>query len=217
MLFSPRFLFIVLAFFAAVSVIVKVFFHPKQKWPYILAALFIFVGLVTFRAAEQSYQTDVQCNQTHQTTSRPPLTLTTSTDYLSLGDYDYDTGNCTQAVIDYSKAIALDPNSAQALNNRGYVYMRLHQYAAALPDLDQAIAIRPTYVNALMNRGDIYNYYYSIDRQKAMADYDRVIAQGKEAYKNTSVCGHRMLAKNNGWSLPMYFDFLFNRSSQPGC
>ena len=69
---------------------------------------------------------------------------------------------------------------------------------AALPDLDQAIALRPNYVNALMNRGDIYNYYYDIDYDKAVADYDRVLALDPE---HTSVCGHRLLAQNHGWSL----------------
>jgi hypothetical protein len=75
--------------------------------------------------------------------------------------------------------------------------MRQQDYAAALPDLDRAIALRADYVNALMNRGDIHNYYYAIDRQRAVADYDRVIALGGAS--GTSVCGHRMLAYNDGW------------------
>jgi tetratricopeptide (TPR) repeat protein len=118
-------------------------------------------------------------------------------DYLELGDYDYETGACAQAIADYTRAIELDPSFAAAFNNRAYTAMRQQNYAAALPDLDRAIELRPDYVNALMNRGDIYNYYYAVDRQRAMADYDRVVALGDT--RGTSVCGHRLLAYYGGW------------------
>lgn len=125
----------------------------------------------------------------------------TAADYLALGDYDFDRGDCVQAIAAYSQAIALNPQYAEAYNNRAYTYMMQADYARALPDLDTAIRLRPTYVHALMNRGDIYNFNYQIDRQKAIADYDRVIAQGPTAYHDTSVCGHRWLALHNGWHL----------------
>ena len=57
-----------------------------------------------------------------------------------------------------------------------------------------------------MNRGDIYNYDYNIDRARAIADYDRVIALGPEAMRDTSVCGHRFLAVHNGWNLGTMLD-----------
>jgi tetratricopeptide (TPR) repeat protein len=91
------------------------------------------------------------------------------------------------------------------------------QYALALPDLDRAIEIRPDYLNALMNRGDIYNYYYAIDYNRAVADYDRVLRlPGAE---HTSVCGHRMLAANHGWNPGTFVDILtgFRMRSEPGC
>ena len=96
--------------------------------------------------------------------------------------------------------------TAEAYNNRAYTYMTIRDYADALPDLDQAIALRPTYVNALMNRGDIYNFYYQIDRARALADYDRVLALGPEATHGASICGHRFLAGHNGWNLGALLD-----------
>lgn len=84
--------------------------------------------------------------------------------------------------------------------------MRQQNYAAALTDLNRAIDLRPNYVNALMNRGDIYNYYFDVDRQKAIADYARVIALGATA--NSNVCGHRMVAYYGGWTPRIYVDLL---------
>ncbi len=146
----------------------------------------------------------------------PPKVLVTSKDYLTLGDYDFDQGNCTRALADYSQAIALDPTNAQALNNRGYTNMAIRNYAAALPDLDRAIELRPDYVNALMNRGDIYNYYYNIDDGRALADYDRVLALGPTIYRPTQLCGHRMLALNHGLTLGFFWE-VATHGANAGC
>jgi len=59
-----------------------------------------------------------------------------------------------------------------------------------------------------MNRGDIHNYYYQIDRQAAIADYKRVIALMGPSGGNTSVCGHLLLAKHNGWNVSTFLDIL---------
>jgi tetratricopeptide (TPR) repeat protein len=92
--------------------------------------------------------------------------------------------------------------------------MRRQDYAAALPDLDRAIDLRPDYAHALMNRGDIYNYYYRIDRRRAIADYDRVIALGQTPH--TSICGHRLLAYYEGWSAGVALNIL-TRGIEGGC
>lgn len=148
--------------------------------------------------------------------SAPPAALHSAEDYLAQGDYDFEQEKYAQAIADYSRAIELKPNSARAYNNRAYTYMVLENYAAALPDLDRAIALRPDYVNALMNRGDIYNYYYQIDYQRAVTDYDRVLQVDPDAPQHTSVCGHRLLALNHGWS-PAVFGELLTRGTESGC
>ena len=89
-------------------------------------------------------------------------------------------------------------------------------YASALSDLNRAIQLRPNYVNALMNRGDIYNYYYAIDYQKAIADYNHVLAIDPSAKSETSVCGHRLIAVNHGWSFTAIVD-LATHGPLAGC
>lgn len=134
-------------------------------------------------------------------TLKAPAALNSAQDYLAQGDYDFEHGACDQAITDYTRAIELNPNFAEGYNSRAYIYMVQKKYAAALPDLDSAIQLRPGYVNALMNRGDIYNYYYEIDHERAVADYDQVLKADASAASRTSVCGHRLLALNHGWNL----------------
>ncbi len=122
--------------------------------------------------------------------SSPSARLVTAQDYFHQGDYEYDQGNCSQAIADYTQAITLDPQVAEVYNNRAYTYMAIGQYDKALLDLDQAIAIRPDYVNALMNRGDIYNYYYAVNHERAIADYDRIMAIDPWNQQHTQVNGH---------------------------
>ena len=152
-----------------------------------------------------------------QPASLAPKALVAADDYLAQGAYDFDRGNCDAAIADFGRAIALNPNLAEAYNSRAYTYMVKQQYALALPDLDRALQIRPNYLNALMNRADIHNYYYDIDYNLAIADYDRVLRlPGSE---HISVCGHRMLAANHGWNAGVLADILtgFKFGAEPGC
>ncbi len=174
----------------------------KYKFLHILLAfvagfLVVFLLLSGIQAIDRAQQ-DKQCTTHHKTSTEPPHALMSANDYFTAGNYFYDLGNCKQAITDYTVAIRQNPNFAEAYNNRAYTYMRMRDYANALPDLDRAISLRPTYVNALMNRGDIYNFYYHIDRAQAISDYDRAIATGQT--QHTNVCGHRILAASGGWS-----------------
>ena len=164
----------------------------------------LLVAFVAFQIYKGTPVPDTQCTTTHTATSYPPSSLTTAMDYFNQGNYDYDGGNCKQAIADYTKSIDLNPNYPQAYNNRAYTLMRMQNYQDALPDLNKAIALNPNYIEAFMNRGDIYNYYFAIDRQKAIVDYEKVIAL--DGIQGTSVCGHLLLAKHDGWNLGTILD-----------
>jgi tetratricopeptide (TPR) repeat protein len=142
---------------------------------------------------------DTWCSNFQNSTSFPPAELKTSTDYFEKGNYDYDTGNCKQAITDYTKSIEMNFKYPQAYNNRAYTYMRMRDYKDALTDLNKALELNPNYVNGLMNRGDIHNYYFEMDKAAAIADYEKIISIA--GTKGTSVCGHLFLAQHNGWNL----------------
>jgi len=127
-----------------------------------------------------------------------PVVVETAFDYFINGNYEYESGNCQNAVSDYSKSIILDTQLPEVYNNRAYTYMRMHDYKRAFNDLNMALLLRPNYINALMNQGDLFNFYGPIiNREKAIKNYDKVIAMGGAS--NSSVCGHRAMAQSNNY------------------
>ena len=161
----------------------------------ILIAGVLLVGVFVLKTYGIIRFPDTQCSSYHTATTSAPQNPSSAKDYFDEGNYEYDTGHCLEAVSAYSEAITRDPTYAEAYNNRGYTLMRLRDYKMALSDFDTALSINPDYVTALMNRGDIYNYYYAINRNKAIADYKHVIALGKEKDQSKSVCGHLAMAR----------------------
>ncbi len=181
-------------------------YQKLRKW--IAPAVIIFTSTLFITGAIlTSVQGDVQCTRTHQVSISPPATLTSAQDYFESGNYNYDRGDCNKAIMDYSMALKLNSQFAESFNNRGYTYMRMRDYQNALSDLNMAIDIRPNYVNALMNRGDIYNYYLN-NKIKAIQDYNKVLTIDPSVANNSSVCGHLLLAVNNGWHISTFFNIL---------
>lgn len=193
-----------------------------DKVKLVLVVLIILVLLPGFLMFLKHFlnQQDVWCSSIHTTTLSPLSNPKTAADYFNQGNYNFSIGNCGGAIVDYSVSIELDPSKAESYNNRAYTYMRMGDYKNALPDLDMAISLKPDYVNALMNRGDIYNYYLK-DNAKAVSDYEKVIAIN--GGQGTSVCGHLLLARDNGWSIKTFFDLIYrlathiNNIHQAGC
>jgi tetratricopeptide (TPR) repeat protein len=183
----------------------------RKRFRFLFVAVVVMCLAVGLIGAYGANQPVVSCASVpKKPLSTAPATLVTAQDYFAQGDYDYEQGNCDQAIADYTRAIELNPDLAEAYNNRAYIYMVKKQYALALPDLDRALQLRPNYVNALMNRGDIHNYYYEIDYVRAVADYDQVLSLDPNAAEHTSVCGHRLLALNHGWNLNVLGSLLTN-------
>jgi tetratricopeptide (TPR) repeat protein len=178
-----------------------------------LVALLFLAGRLAYQAATAP---DTQCLEQRAPVASGSAAPTTAADLLAVGDADFDRGDCEAAVAAYTRAIAVDPTYAEAYNNRAYTRMRQQRYELALPDLDRAIELRPDYVNALLNRGDVRNYYYAVDRRRAVEDYDRIIALGPEARRGSAVCGHRMIALNGGWGPGIYLQ-LAARGLDAGC
>ncbi|MEH1931679.1 tetratricopeptide repeat protein [Nostoc sp.] len=84
---------------------------------------------------------------------------------------------------DYTKAITINPQDAEAYYNRGNLYSDQKKWELALADFTKAIAINPQDAEAYVHRGNIYS-----DQKKwelALADYNKAIAinpQFVEAY-----------------------------------
>ena len=66
----------------------------------------------------------------------------------SLGRNYCDRNNFPLAIAAFTKAVALDPNSALAFNSRGYAYLRIRDLTSAVRDFTTAITINSAYANA---------------------------------------------------------------------
>ncbi|WP_310484857.1 tetratricopeptide repeat protein [Chamaesiphon sp. VAR_48_metabat_403] len=92
-----------------------------------------------------------------------------------------------QSLIDYNRAIVLNPQGAVAYNNRGNLKQnKLNDIQGALADFNRAIALDPENAIVYANRGNLKNNKLN-DIQSALADYDRAIAlnpQDAASYTN---------------------------------
>ncbi len=82
-------------------------------------------------------------------------------------------GEWNKAIVDYSKAIGINPEYSDAYNNRGFAYGKLGQWDKSIADYSKAIGINPKYAIAYYNRGIAYDNLGQLD--KAIADYSEVI------------------------------------------
>jgi len=86
--------------------------------------------------------------------------------YLEKRQYD-------KAILDFNKALKMNPADAYAYQNRGRAYGEQGQYDLAISDYTKALEINPTYGDAYFNRGLIYHAKGQYDL--AIADYTKAL------------------------------------------
>ena len=89
------------------------------------------------------------------------------------------------AIRDYTEAIRLNPQYANAYVNRGSAYGNKNDYDRAIADYNEALRLNPQYADAYFNRGLAYRNKNDYDR--AIADYTEAIhlnPQYANAYNN---------------------------------
>jgi tetratricopeptide (TPR) repeat protein len=79
----------------------------------------------------------------------------------------------TEAILDYDKAIKLDPDLKQVYNRRGLAKFYLNNFPAAIIDYDKAIALDDKFVEAYYNKG-LANYGRR-NYRSCIVDFDKVI------------------------------------------
>jgi lipoprotein NlpI len=73
--------------------------------------------------------------------------------YFNRGRAYSDKGQYNLAILDFDRAVRLDPEYPDAFNGRGIAYAGMGQSERALQDFDQAIRLDPNYAIAIYNRG----------------------------------------------------------------
>jgi lipoprotein NlpI len=117
----------------------------------------------------------------------PQNTAPKADDYFASAAQKYGKGDIQGTLADLNRAIALNPNSALAYNNRGAIKgEKLNDMQGALADFNQAIALDPKYAPAYSSRG-VIKVEKLKDMQGALADFNQAIAldpKNVKAYSN---------------------------------
>jgi tetratricopeptide (TPR) repeat protein len=123
------------------------------------------------------------------TTQRPRAlqtrATTTADDYFLTANEKYDRGDYPGALIDYNRAIAMNPKYAFAYNNRANLRFQQNNLPGAMTDYNRAIGLKPNFATAYINRGNLKDRLRNTPG--AIADYNRAIAldpQDDLAYNN---------------------------------
>ena len=69
-----------------------------------------------------------------------PVYAETAAEDLQSGNDYFSQGYFDQAIIEYTKAIDIDPNYAKAYDNRGVAYAKEGSFSRAIADFTMAIA-----------------------------------------------------------------------------
>jgi predicted TPR repeat methyltransferase len=83
-------------------------------------------------------------------------------------------GRLSEALAIYDRALALKPDHADALNNRGNILQALRRFDEALASYDKAVAFAPRFAAALSNRGAALQELSRFE--EALASYDGALA-----------------------------------------
>jgi tetratricopeptide (TPR) repeat protein len=125
-------------------------------------------------------------------------------DFSSVHDYD-------RAIADYTTAIQLRPDYAEAYNDRSFAYYLKGDAERAIADYTRAIELRPNYPMAYNSRGVAY-MAHGYGAAKSVPDFDRAIALKPDfryAYinrANARLASHPWLALQDFHRAGMYPD-----------
>lgn len=97
----------------------------------------------------------------------------TAVDYFQKGNANYEKDQYNAAISDYTIAIKINPEYAEAYNKRGLSYSAVGIQNMAISDFLEAIRINPDYAEAYHNRGKLYERLGK--NSPAISDYTEAI------------------------------------------
>jgi tetratricopeptide (TPR) repeat protein len=97
-------------------------------------------------------------------------------------------GDKQGAVLDYSKAIAINPREASSYHSRGLLYSDLANEKAAMADLDRAIALADPLYTILFSAGRAGVRFKFGDYQGAIAECNEVIKNSNGSLISSYLC-----------------------------
>ncbi|MBR1419792.1 MAG: tetratricopeptide repeat protein [Selenomonadaceae bacterium] len=112
--------------------------------------------------------------------------------YYEIGNKFLNERNNPEAIVNYSKAINLNPNYVDAYHNRGVAHERQQEFDLALEDYNRALKIDPNYAYSNIGRGNML--LKTEDFDLAMEAYNRALEFRSDyapAFHSRGVCYER--------------------------
>ncbi len=112
-------------------------------------------------------------NTTPASSEGDKLSIQDSRAYNRRGMAHLSTRNYEQAIIDFTKAIDLDPYYAEAYNNRSIAHLLMENYGQAVADCTRALEQAPDFVATYVNRGIAYSGLRDYDQ--SLGNFDKAL------------------------------------------
>jgi Tfp pilus assembly protein PilF len=101
--------------------------------------------------------------------------------YTNLGSVYQKRGQLQDAMANFDRAIALDPNDYMAYINRGVIFDKVGAFGTALESFNTAVALNPSEFTAYYNRGITYD---KMGRTaEAIRDFERAVILKPNEYR----------------------------------
>lgn len=129
-------------------------------------------------------------SKTNAASQQKSMVLVTKARALWEGD-DLTDPNLALKTLD--QAIASDPNSAVAFNDRGKVHAKMGQYDRAIKDYERAVKIDPKFIKAYNNKGVVL--YETNQYEDALKVFNKAIVLNPSfaiAYLNRGLANYQM-------------------------
>jgi tetratricopeptide (TPR) repeat protein len=134
----------------------------------------IFIALVLIGATSCSDPNNSSLTDTANVVTTPPKG-NSDTEYFNQGQYKSKTGYYQEAINDYTQAIRINPNYADAYLKRGIARDVLQDFHGAIEDFTEVIRINPNNAEAYNKRGISRLSLKIPDLQGAIEDHTQFV------------------------------------------
>src|SRR4029077_10296583 len=85
-----------------------------------------------------------------------------------------DKRHYTDAISKFDRAIALDPELADAFYDRGTCYLKIGNFVPGILDFSRALELNPRFADQFFNR--VYQVKSGVDLNRVITELDKIVA-----------------------------------------